>query len=282
MKIIKWLIRVIKSNFKKYTSIPYVNFKTNNIITFNVRRDSPDDGDNNWEYRKNAIIQFILDKKPSVICMQECMPHMWKYLYNTLKNYYSEYSIDAFNKKSLLKSKLFISEGIGILYDYRKYHCLDKGYIKLHKGFGFDTKYWRVCQYVKLMHEITGEIFYVFNTHLEHKTRDARYKACELIHNKIQEICEDYPVYICGDFNAEPEWLNNLGPLTENYKTSTDKCTNRKIGTVHNFGKRNDGINIDFCYYKNTEIKSSEIITDSYGVKYLSDHYPVIINCNEN
>lgn len=278
MKIIKWLIRVIKSNFKKYISIPYVNFKTNNIITFNIRRDSPDDGDNNWEYRKNAIIQFILDKKPSVICMQECMPHMWKYLYNTLKNYYGEYSVDAFNKKSLLDSKLFISEGIGILYDHEKYYCLDKGYIKLHKGFGFDTKYWRICQYVKLMHEITGEIFYVFNTHLENKTREARYKACELIHNKIQEICEDYPVYICGDFNAESEWLNNLGPLTENYKVSTEKCINRKIGTIHNFGTRNDGVNIDFCYYKNTEIESSEIITDSYDIKYLSDHYPVIIN----
>lgn len=279
MKTIKWLFRVIKSNFIKTPCIIRdLNYNTRNIITFNIRRDSPSDGENNWEYRKDAIVNMILDKKPSIICMQECMPHMWKYLCNTLKFYYGEYSVDAFNKKSLLDSKLFISEGIGILYDYEKYLCLDKGYIKLHKGFGFDTKYWRVCQYVKLVSKITGEAFYVFNTHLEHKTRDARHKACELIHNKIQEICKDYPVYICGDFNAEPEWLNNLGPLTENYKVSTDKCANRKIGTVHNFGTRNDGVNIDFCYYKNTEIKSSEIITDGYGVKYLSDHNPVIIN----
>lgn len=282
MKIIKWLFKIIKDNYERDPYMKMIGHNTRDIMTFNIRRDSPNDGENNWTYRKDAIINMILHKKPSIICMQECMPHMWKYLYTTLKNYYSEYSIDVFNKKSLLKSKLFISEGIGILYDYEKYQCLDKGYIKLHKGFGFDTKYWRVCQYIKLMHKITGEIFYVFNTHLEHKTRDARYKACELIHNKIQEICKDYPVYICGDFNAEPEWLNNLGPLTENYKVSTDKCTNRKIGTVHNFGTRNDGVNIDFCYYKNTEIESSEIITDSYGVKYLSDHYPVKINCNEN
>ena len=278
MKTIKWLFRVIKSNFIKIPCIIKGSFyNTRDIITFNIRRDSPNDGENNWEYRKDAIVNMILDKKPSIICMQECMPHMWKYLYYTLINYYREYSIDAFNKKSLLDSKLFISEGIGILFDITKYRVFDQGYIKLHKGFGFDTKYWRVCQYIGLYDLYTNKKFYVFNTHFEHKTRDARYNACELIHNKIQEICKDYPVYICGDFNAEPEWLNNLGPLTENYKVSTDKCVNRKVGTTPNYGKRTDGVNIDFCYYKNTEIESSEIITNSYSVKYLSDHNPVLI-----
>ena len=253
-----------------------LHYNTIGIITFNIRRDSPNDGENNWEYRKNAIINMILDKKPSIICMQECMPHMWKYLYNTLKLDYKEYSIDCYNKKSLLKSKLFISEGIGILYDYEKYHCLNKGYIKLHKGFGFDTKYWRICQYIQLMNKITGEVFYVFNTHFEHKTRDARYNACKLIHNKIQEICKDYPVYICGDFNAEPYWTSNLEPLVNNYKCSLDKCTNKGIGTISGFGKPTR-INIDLCFYKNTEINSSYIINESYNSNYLSDHYPVMI-----
>ena len=277
MKIIKWLFRVIKSNFSKIPCIiKDLNYNTRDIITFNIRRDSPDDGENNWEYRKDAIVNMILDKKPSIICMQECMPHMWKYLCNTLKFYYDEYSVDAFNKKSLLDSKLFISEGIGILYDYEKYYCLDKGYIKLHKGFGFDTKYWRICQYIKLMNKITEEIFYVFNTHLEHKTRDARHHACELIHNKIQEICKDYPVYICGDFNAEITWDDNLEPLVYNYKCSLDKCINKSVGTVCGFGK-STGINIDLCFYKNAYIDSSYIINDPYNSKYLSDHYPVMI-----
>lgn len=278
MKTIKWLFRIIKSNFSKIPCIIRdLKYNTKNIITFNIRRDSPDDGENNWEYRKDAIINMILDKKPSIICMQECMPHMWKYLYYTLKNYYGEYSVDAFNKKSLLDSKLFISEGIGILYDCEKYYCLDKGYIKLHKGFGFDTKYWRICQYVKLVSMVTGEIFYVFNTHFEHKTRDARHHACELIHNKIQEICKNYPVYICGDFNAEINWPNNLEPLVYNYKCSLNKCINKSMGTVCGFGKPTR-INIDLCFYKNTEIDDSYILTDSYNSKYLSDHYPVIIN----
>ena len=278
MKTIKWLFRIIKSNFSKIPCIIRdLNHNTRDIITFNIRRDSPNDGENNWEYRKDAIINMILDKKPSIICMQECMPHMWKYLYHTLKLYYGEYSVDAFNKKSLLDSKLFISEGVGILYDHEKYHCLDKGYIKLHKGFGFDTKYWRVCQYMGFHDLITNEKFYIFNTHLEHKTRDARHKACELIHNKIQEICKDYPVYICGDFNAETYWNDNLEPLVYNYKCSLDKCTNKSVGTVCGFGKPTR-INLDLCFYKNTEIDSSHIITDSYNNKYLSDHYPVIIN----
>lgn len=278
MKTIKWLFRIIKSNFSK---IPCIikgsNYNTRNIITFNIRRDSPNDGENNWEYRKDAIVNMILDKKPSIICMQECMPHMWKYLYYTLINYYREYSVDCYNKKSLLDSKLFISEGIGILFDATKYRVFDQGYIKLHKGFGFDTKYFRICQYIGLYDLNTDEKFYVFNTHLDHKTKPDKYNSCVLIHNKIQEICKDYPVYICGDFNAEISWTDCLDVLKDNYKCSLDKCTNKSVGTVCGFGKPTK-INIDLCFYKNTEIDYSHIITDSYNSKYLSDHYPVIIN----
>lgn len=278
MKTIKWLFRVIKSNFEKIPCIiKDLNYNTRDIITFNIRRDSPKDRENNWEYRKDAIVNMLLDKKPSIICMQECMPHMWKYLYYTLKKYYGEYSVDAFNKKSLLDSKLFISEGIGILFDIDKYRVFDQGYIKLHKGFGFDTKYWRVCQYMGFHDLTTDEKFYVFNTHLEHKTREDRHYACELIHSKIQEICKDYPVYICGDFNAETYWNDNLELLVYNYKCSLDKCTNKSVGTVCGFGKPTR-INLDLCFYKNTEIDSSHILTDSYNSNYLSDHYPVIIN----
>ena len=65
MRTIKWLFRIIKNNFSK---IPCIikgsNSYTRNIITFNIRRDSPNDGENNWEYRKNAIVNMILDKKP--------------------------------------------------------------------------------------------------------------------------------------------------------------------------------------------------------------------------
>ena len=277
MKTIKWLFRIIKSNFSKIPCIIKGSFyDTKDIITFNIRRDSPNDGKNNWEYRKDAIVNMILDKKPSIICMQECMPHMWKYLYNTLKLYYGEYSVDCYNKKSLLDSKLFISEGIGILFDATKYRVFDQRYIKLHKGFGFDTKYFRICQYIGLYDLNTDEKFYVFNTHLDHKTKPDKYNSCVLIHNKIQEICKDYPVYICGDFNAEISWTDCLDVLKDNYKCSLDKCTNKSVGTVCGFGKPTK-INIDLCFYKNTEIDYSHIITDSYNSKYLSDHYPVII-----
>jgi endonuclease/exonuclease/phosphatase family metal-dependent hydrolase len=99
---------------------------------------------------------------------------------------------------------------------------------------------------------VTNEKFYVFNTHLDHKTREARCSACDLIDNKIQEICKDYPVYICGDFNAETYWDDNLEPLVYNYKCSLDKCTNKSVGTVCGFGQPTK-INIDLCFYKNNE-----------------------------
>lgn len=270
MKTIKWFFRIIWEGLfpPKYKQIKKGLTINNNIICLNLRRDCYIDGPNNWQYRRNAIIDMLDYYKPGVFCTQECMPHMWKFLRKNTKEAYKGFFIDAFSKRI---TGIPLSEGIGIFYaDY--YKCFDKGYFNLSKKFGFKTKYWRICQYVGLTNTFTGESFYVFNTHLDHECRDARKEACVLINQKIKEITKRYQTFICGDFNAEVSWPDNITELARNYYYTILPTT------VTQFGKNSDGVCIDYIFSK-YYIKdfNYNIISNSFEVDYLSDHYPLIL-----
>ena len=72
---LQWLFRITKENFGNNPNNDItINFKNGlKVMTFNIRRDVYTDGINNWQYRKEAIVQMIADNAPDIICMQEVM-----------------------------------------------------------------------------------------------------------------------------------------------------------------------------------------------------------------
>lgn len=270
MRKIKWFLKVLKEFIIPDRYLTGIGPNHHTIMSFNIRRDNLKDGIYSWQNRKRPIIEMFSGIRPSVICLQECMPHMWKFLKRNTRFSYDSYFTDAITKSVSL---IPFSEGLGILYS-KSYDCLKKGYIKLSDEFGFKTKHWRICQYVKLHCKKTGRTFWVFNTHLDHEDRDARIKSCELLHNFILHNCNNEDVFICGDFNDVITTKNSsLKLLADNYIHYT-----YPIGTYNSFG---NGIlkAIDFIFYKTySTICGVPIINNKfYGIEYLSDHYPVII-----
>lgn len=271
MQTLRWFFRVIWECIvpPKYKSVQRGDLvQDNDIIVLNLRRDCVSDGIHNWKYRRNSIIDMLNHYKPGVFCIQECMPHMWRFLKKHTKEHYSGVFIDAFSKKF---SFFPFSEGIGIIYaDY--YKCFDKGYFKLSNKFGLQTKHWRVCQYVGLTNTHTGESFYVFNTHLDHKSRDARKESCTLIHQKVKEITKNHQTFIVGDFNAETYWDDNIRELAENYFYSV------LPDTINCFGRYHIPVCIDYIFSKyDTKPHNYDMIQDNFKVPYLSDHNPLIL-----
>ena len=55
--------------------------------TFNMRYDNPGDSLNNWQYRKDTVCQYILDKKMDIIGMQEVLHNQLEDLKAGLPNY---------------------------------------------------------------------------------------------------------------------------------------------------------------------------------------------------
>lgn len=266
MKKIKWFLKVLKEFIIPDRYLANIQPTYDKIMSFNIRRDTLKDGIYNWQYRKRPIIEMLSCTEPSIICLQECMPHMWKFLKRNTRFSYNGYFTDVITKSVSL---IPFSEGLGILYS-KSYDCLKKGYIKLSNEFGFDTKYWRICQYVKLHCKKTDRTFWILNTHLDHLDRNARIKGCEIIHSFIQQNCKEESVIICGDFNDDAFNENStLKLLADNYT-----FVHYSKGTYHGFGRTKR--HIDFIF-TNEHIYDMSIVDSDYGIKYLSDHYPIIV-----
>ena len=58
------------------------------LVTFNIRCDFDQDGENSFRFRKGLILKKLEAEKPDVICFQEVLPHVAVWLRENLKDYY--------------------------------------------------------------------------------------------------------------------------------------------------------------------------------------------------
>jgi endonuclease/exonuclease/phosphatase family metal-dependent hydrolase len=56
-------------------------------MTFNIRYDTPQDGQNQWKYRKESVGKVIIDSDPDILGTQEVLPNQLKDLQNLLPSY---------------------------------------------------------------------------------------------------------------------------------------------------------------------------------------------------
>ena len=84
-----------------FPSFLIMNFSLKNeltVISYNIRYDNPNDGENQWEYRKERVANYIKEIRPDIIGMQEVLDPQLVFLEreNTLYK----------NKNALLKHSL--------------------------------------------------------------------------------------------------------------------------------------------------------------------------------
>lgn len=270
----KWLFRITKENFLYKETADNINNNNNNnkecvkIMSFNIRRDVCEDGDNNWQFRKYSIIEAIKFNNPDIICMQEVMPHMAKYINSKLSNYYSQESLEAFTWGDLTKSCCVFGEGLIIFYKKELFKCIKKENLKLYDGRFFNM---RRALVVTLIHKYTEQPINIINTHLCHKSDLSRKKSCE----KLLKYCYknlNKNIFICGDFNCEVSQIDSgIDLFTNKFNYNIPDVE----GTVNSF-KKASGITIDFIF---SDCTLKESIVDRYKYlqrEFISDHWPVI------
>lgn len=263
MRIIKEYLKLTFSKRKKVEPFKNNKFK---LISLNLRRDQEEL--DNWDTRKNKILDFLKQEQPHILCSQEVMPHMYKFL---LKEFgFDGYGIDNYLGCKLNLSPLISSEGNIILYDKNKYTKVHSGVFWLSDKPNFPSATWgnktlRTCVYVALKDKETKKVIYVFNTHFDHISNEAREKSEMLVLKKINEIALGCDVYLTGDFNAPIKDLTKL---------------NAKFDNTYNYNK-----NLTFNSFKNLT-KTLDAVYFRFGNKFnveipnikLSDHTPVIIS----
>ena len=245
------------------------------LVTFNIRYDTPGDGENCFCYRQPLILRAIAEKRPDILCFQEILPHVKSWLKDSLPDYYVVGCPRGEALDGEQVSVAFRKDGWQLL-EMRSFWLSETPFVPGSRYPG-QSDCPRICTEVLLQEESAGRVLRVFNTHLDHVGVEARERGLKQILRRAEEaeLFPEAPVILTGDFNAEPDspemamlrqtpgWIH----LTEG------------IGvTYHGFGKARSPAQIDYILLRGSlQCKSVQKWTEEENGVFLSDHYPICV-----
>lgn len=255
--------------------------ETYKIMTYNIRYDNPNDGQNQWSQRKEFLKDQISYYEVDIFGVQEALYHQVSYL-DTFFYKYSYIGVGRDDGKEK-------GEYCAIFYNSNKFICSDSGTFWLSQtpdkiSVGWDASMERICTYGLFKTRHLNNEFFVFNTHLDHLGELARLQSLKLIVRKILELNTDkLPLVLMGDFNLKPEstgivYLRTV--LNDSKELSLEKPFGPN-GTFNGFQFQQAVVDrIDYIFVDKEQIRINKyaVLSDSKNCRYPSDHLPVLLD----
>ena len=172
------------------------------VTTFNIRYSSAQDGENNWANRREQVLALIA--RGDFVGLQEALP-------------------DQVRAAQELPSRGVISrtreadpargEACSIVYDSQRWleDPAEQGTFWLSETPAVaGSKSWesslpRICTWSRFTEKSTGAGVYIFNTHFDHKSSQAREHAAQLLAARVRDRKRAEPAIVLGDLNCAPE-----------------------------------------------------------------------------
>ena len=248
------------------------------LMTYNIRMATESDGDNAWSKRKEFLTAQVLFYAPDVMGVQEALPEQMAYLGENLTGYkHVGVGREGENK----------GEFSAIFYNAEKLELIAGDTFWLSTtpeeiSTGWDAALPRICTYALFEIKETAARFYVFNTHFDHVGVEARKYSAQLILDQIREINSlNYPVFVTGDFNLEPD-SEPVAVLETQLKDTFKASLSGSFGPEGTF----NGFDfdqpvtrrIDYIFVGKTspvKVLKHATLSDSKNLHYASDHLPV-------
>lgn len=253
---------------------------TLSLMSYNIRLALASDGPNSWDNRKEFLTGQLKFYEPAIFGLQEALPVQVKNISEALPNY-SHVGIgrDGDNK----------GEASCIFYNKERFVVKQSSTFWLSAtpdtiSMGWDAAYRRVCTYALFKDKKTKKYFWVFNTHLDNKGEQARANGVALILERIKTLnTKDYPVFLMGDLNAEPETnlIKNLRTKMQDSRLISRQPPFGPEASFNDFKHQEDVTQlIDYIFVSQqakVEVEKYALLTDSKNLRYPSDHFPVYI-----
>jgi endonuclease/exonuclease/phosphatase family metal-dependent hydrolase len=253
------------------------------VMSFNIRNGRANDGENSWKHRKEFVADVIRDTHPDVVGLQEA----FRFQLDVLRE-----QLPEFHEVGEGRDGDQQGEYSAILYRSSRFTAEDSGTFWLSdtpevKSRHWGNRYLRICSWARLKEISTGKFFYIYNTHFDHQSQNARLKSAQLIAQRIQQRQHTEPFVLTGDFNAgedNPVVLYLKGRETTLPRSPiTTLDTFRKLhpkekaaGTGGGFEGRREGNKIDYIFVPTeTEVMEAAIVRTKRDGRYPSDHFPV-------
>jgi len=259
-----------------YESAKQKNAISFNVMTYNIRMNTPDDGINAWPLRKDKVTGLLKFHQPDIFGVQEALLEQMKDLENGLSDF-DHIGVGRDDGKTQ-------GETMAIFFRKSRFEKLEDGTFWLSEtpekpGIGWDAACNRTCTWVRLKDKLSNQLFYFFNTHLDHRGKMARQSGSKLLLAKISEINkEGLPLILTGDFNStkEDEPIKIIKEVLGDSREKTETAPYGPEGTSGGFDVKLMPRIIDYIFINNkVKVLRYGILSDSFGLYYPSDHLPV-------
>ncbi len=252
---------------------------TLNVASFNIRMDTPNDGENAWPHRKELAKALVRFHDFDIFGVQEAFRHQLNDLCEL-----TQYACIGEGRDGNDEG-----EHSAILYKKERFDLLEHGDFWFSEtpdrvGLGWDaTCCNRICSWGKFRDRKSGKEFYFFNSHFDHQGIVARRESAKLLLAKVKEIAGGTPAFATGDYNATPESepiqiLQGDGLLKNAYDV-TQQPPYGTPGTYHGYHMDREALNrIDHIFVTDkVKVLKYGTLNEIPNGKFPSDHFPIMI-----
>lgn len=246
------------------------------ILCCNVRYYGGRDGDNHWNYRKSLCARVIRSRRPDIVCTQEMSIEQHRDMIAFLPEYAWYGMVDTTNGMNPQNA---------IYYRRDAFWLISSGGYWLSAtphvagSSSWESSCVRLANWVRLVETSTGAELRVVNTHLDHVSQPAREGQAALINADATAYAAERAQVLTGDMNCDGTnaalksfidagWVDTYasvhGPGEPGFTFHGFE------GTAHRttLGK------IDWVFVRGSvRVLDAEIVRDSEGGRYPSDHY---------
>lgn len=249
------------------------------VMTFNMRYDNPEDGENNWRFRRERVAEVIKAQDVDVLGTQELLSNQFDDLSGLLTGYQGV----GVGRLDGAES----GEYCAVFFKKERFTLLDSGTFWLSEtpevvgSLGWDGACERIATWVVLRDRDDRELFFI-DTHLDHVGQVARDEGVSLLMKRIEILSGGRPVILTGDFNSEPE--SSVVPHVQKDGVLRDAkaIAAQRSGTdwsFSDFGRIPEAERplLDYIFVSgDIEAVRYEVLPDTFDGGYVSDHAPVM------
>ena len=249
------------------------------VMTFNMRYDNPEDGQNNWRFRRERIAGVIKAQEVDVLGTQELLSNQ----FNDLSDLLTGYQGVGVGRLDGAES----GEYCAVFFRKDRFTLLDSGTFWLSEtpevvgSLGWDGACERIATWVVLRDRDGRELFFI-DTHLDHVGQVARDEGVSLLMKRIETLSGGRPVILTGDFNSEPGSSVVAHVQKDGMLRDAKAIAAQRSGTdwsFSDFGQIPEAERplLDYIFVSGDfETVRYEVLPDTFDGGYVSDHAPVM------
>lgn len=253
------------------------------VLTFNVRFDTAEDGDDAWPSRRDLLANTIRYHAPDVVGLQEPLAHQLDFLAEALPGY------DWVGQSREAGGGEGEHTPIGFRAD--RFAVEETATFWLSETpdesgtIGWDAAHPRVATWVRLDDSTADRPLVHLNTHLDNQGEAARSEGTALVADRVRQVARDATPVVTGDFNClagnppharlDGLKLDDGRQLVPAAETATLRYGPETSRT--NFHDLVPDRRIDHVFVPtDCSVTVHATLTDRDDVRYPSDHLPVV------